>query len=287
MKTICVLLASGALCAAFAQSPARPEFEVASIKPSPEQPQNMAEVGIHVDGAQFRITFFPLREFIRVAYRLKGNQLTGPEWMDSTHFDLAAKIPEGAPRDKVLDMLQTLLVERFDIKSHRETKDLQVYALTQAKGGFKLQPLPADPNEGDRPVDIKASGGAGGVVVTYSNGAMFSLADNKFTVKKLTIAEFADAVSRFTDREVVDMTNAPGRYDFTVNMTPEDYRGLLIRSATKAGVTLPPDVLRLMEGVSGDSLFASLQTVGLKMESRKAPVEVMVVDSVSKTPKAN
>ena len=287
MKRICLLIASGALCAAFAQPPARPEFEVASIKASPNQPPNMAEIGIHVDGAQFRITYFPLREYIRVAYRLKGNQLTGPDWMDTEHFDLAAKIPEGAPRDKVLDMLQTLLEERFDIKSHRETKELPVYALTQAKGGFKLQPLPADPDEATRSVDVKASGGAGGVVVNYSNGAMFSLADNKFTVKKLTIAEFADAVSRFTDREVLDMTNAPGRYDFVVNMTPEDYRGLLIRSATKAGVPLPPDVLKLMEGVSGDSLFASLQTVGLKMEARKAPVDVMVVDSISKTPKAN
>jgi uncharacterized protein (TIGR03435 family) len=287
MRHICVLLASGALCAAFAQAPARPEFEVASIKSSPNQPPNMAEIGIHVDGSQLRITYFPLREFIRVAYRLKGNQLTGPEWMDTEHFDVAAKIPEGVPRDKVLDMLQTLLEERFDIKSHRETKELQVYALTQAKSGFKMQPLPPDPDEATRSVDVKASGGAGGVVVTYSNGAMFSLADNKFTVKKLTIGEFAESISRFTDREVVDMTNAQGRYDFAVNMTPEDYRGLLIRSATKAGVTLPPDVLKMMEGVSGDSLFASLQTVGLKMESRKAPIDVMVVDSVSKTPKAN
>jgi len=287
MRYICVLLAAAALSPAFGQTAARPEFEVASIKPSPQQAPNIAEIGIHVDGAQFRITYFPLHEYIRIAYRLKGNQLSGPDWMDSEHFDLAAKIPEGAPRDKVLDMLQRLLEERFEIKSHRETKELPVYALTQAKGGFKLQPLPADPDEANRSVDIKASGGAGGVVVSYGNGAMFSLADNKFTVKKLTIAEFADAVSRFTDREVVDMTNAPGRYDFSVNMTPEDYRALLIRSATKAGVTLPPDVLKLMEGVSGDSLFASLQTVGLKMESRKAPVEVMVIDSVSKTPKAN
>src|SRR3569832_1262660 len=157
MRQICVLLMSGALCVVFAQSPARPEFEVASIKASPNQPPNMAEVGIHVDGVQFRITYFPLVEYLRVAYRLKGNQVSGPEWMDSEHFDVSAKIPEGAPRDKVLDMLQSLIEDRFSLMTHRETRELPVYALTQAKGGLKVQPLPPDPNESDRPVDIKAS----------------------------------------------------------------------------------------------------------------------------------
>lgn len=286
MNRICVLLVSSAFCAAFAQSPPRPEFEVASIKPSPPQMPNMASIGLHIDGAQLRINYLPLRDYVQIAYRLKPNQIAGPDWIDTERFDVAAKIPEGTPRDKVLDMLQALLEERFGLKSHRETRDVAVYALVQTKGGFKLQPLPPEPDE-VRAVDVTATGGAGGVHLNFGNGRMFELADNKFTVKKLNLAEFADSLSRFTDRQVVDLTNASGRYDFVVNMTPEDYRGVLIRSAMKAGVTLPPEVQRLLDGVSGESLFMSLESVGLKMESRKAPVEVMVVDQIAKSPKAN
>jgi uncharacterized protein (TIGR03435 family) len=287
MKRICRFVLSGALCAAaFGQSPAaRAEFEVASIKPSPPQMPNMASIGLHVDGAQLRCNYLPLREYIRMAYRLKDNQISGPDWIDTTRFDIAAKIPEGIARDKVLDMLQHLLEDRFSLKTHHETKDLPVYALVQAKGGFKLQALPAEPEDGPRAVDVSASGGPGGVTVSFGDGASFSLGNNKFTIKKLSIEQFASALSRFTDREVVDQTNARGKYDFSVDMTPEDYRAVLIRSAIKAGVVLPPEAMRLVEGQSGESLFLSLQQVGLKMESRKAPVEVTVVDQIAKTAK--
>lgn len=288
MNRICLLLASGALCAAFAQTKApRYEFEVASVKPSPPQAPNAAEIGIHVDGAQFRCNYLPLRDYVRIAFRLKDAEFSGPEWMSSERFDIAAKVPEGAPRDKILDMLQSLLEDRFGLTSHRETRELPVYAIVQAKGGLKLQPLPGEPEGTSGAFDVTASGSAAGVMVKYPDGASFALTDNKFIVKKLSIAQFAAALGRFTDREVIDMSNAPGKYDFTVTMTPEDYRGLLIRSAVKAGVTLPPDIVRLMDGVSGESLFMSLQTVGLKMDSRKAPIDVMVIDQASKTPKAN
>lgn len=289
MNRIAILLASGVLsAAAFAQTkPPRPEFEVASVKPSPAQMPNQAAVGMHFDGAQVRMSYLPLREYVRMAYRLKESQLAGPEWINSTNFDIAAKLPEAAPRDSVLDMLQSLLEERFELKSHRETREIPVYVLVQGKGGIKLQPLPEATGDAPSSFDVTAEGGPAGVTVHFGAGSSFSLSNNKFTVKNLTIAEFADAISRFTDKQVVDLTNAPGRYDFSVDLTSEDYMALLIRSAIKAGVTLPPEARRMIEGVSGESLFASLQTVGLKMESRKTPMEVMVVDQMLKTPKAN
>jgi uncharacterized protein (TIGR03435 family) len=80
----------------FAQSkPARPEFEVASIKPSPPQMPNMAAVGVRIDGAQVRISYLPLRDYLAIAYRLKVNQITGPDWIVTERFDIAAKIPSG------------------------------------------------------------------------------------------------------------------------------------------------------------------------------------------------
>ncbi len=275
--------------AAFGQGkPARPEFEVASIKPSPNQMANQAAPGLHIDGAQVRCNWFPLREYLRIAYRMKTDQVSGPDWIVTDKFDIAAKIPEGVKADQVPEMLRTLLEDRFQLKTHMETKDFPVYGLVVAKGGLKVSPLPADPNE--KPVtafDVTATGGPMGVTVNFGRGSSFSLGNNKFEIKNLTMADFADSLSRFADRTVVNMTDAPGRYDFSVEMTPEDYRAMLIRSAIRAGVSLPPEALRLIEGSSGESFFMSLQTVGLKVESRKAPLEVLVVDHIAKTPTEN
>src|ERR1017187_9256486 len=115
----------------------------------------------------------------------------------------------------------------------------------------------------------------------------FSLADNKFEARKLSMAFLADSIGRFVERPVVDMTDLKGTYDLTLDFTPEEYRTLLIRMAVSAGVNLPPEVMRLLEGASDESLFKGLQATGLKLESRRAPLEVLVIDSVSKTPIAN
>src|SRR5438045_1319916 len=115
--------------------PARPEFEVASIKPSPQQAPNQAAVGIHIDGAQFRSSFFALKDYLGVAYRVRTNQITAPDWASTDKFDIAAKIPAGVKTDQIPEMLQTLLEDRFQLKAHRETKELPVYALVPAKGG--------------------------------------------------------------------------------------------------------------------------------------------------------
>jgi uncharacterized protein (TIGR03435 family) len=101
------------------------------------------------------------------------------------------------------------------------------------------------------------------------------------------MAQLADSLGRFIERPVVDMTELKGTYDLTLEFTPEEYRVLLIRTALSAGVNLPPEVMRLLEGASDESLFKGLQALGLKLESRKAPLEVLVIDSASKTPTEN
>jgi uncharacterized protein (TIGR03435 family) len=97
----------------------------------------------------------------------------------------------------------------------------------------------------------------------------------------------ADSLARFVDRPTVDMTNLKGNYDFTLKFTPEDFRAIMIRSAIAAGVQLPAEAMRALEGVSGDSLFTALQTLGLKLEPRKAPLEVLVIDHTEKAPSEN
>ena len=95
-STTLVQLCRFASAAVFGQAkPARPEFEVASIKPSPPQVPNQAAVGVHIDGAQFRCSYLALKDYLGVAYRVKTNQITGPDWVSTEQFDIAAKIPAG------------------------------------------------------------------------------------------------------------------------------------------------------------------------------------------------
>jgi uncharacterized protein (TIGR03435 family) len=272
----------------FAQTaPPRPEFEVASIKPSTVAPTGaQVHVGVQIDGAQVHCTYLSVRDYIRIAYRVKEHQVIGPNWLASERFDIHAKLPAGATRDQVPEMLQTLLEARFQIKMHRDSKEFPVYGVVVGKGGLKLKESPLDP-ETQAGVNVTAEGGARGTTINFGRGAYFTLADNRFEARKLTMAQLADSVGRFVERPVVDMTELTGTYDLTLEFTPEEYRTLLIRTALSAGVALPPEVMKFLEGASDESLFKGLQALGLKLESRKAPLEVLVIDSASKTPIEN
>jgi len=296
MKIIGLLVlgtaASALLCAQ--TPPPRPEFEVASIKPSTEGPAaggGQVHVGVQIDGAQVHCTYLTLKDFIRIAYDVKDYQITGPDWMTSERFDIHAKVPAGG-RGHFREMLQNLLADRFQVKLHRASKEFPVYAIVVGKGGLKMKESPLDPESeggdgGRGAVNVSATGGRGGTTVNYGRGAYFTLADNKFVARKLTMPQLAESIGRFAERPVVDMTGLKGTYDLDLELTTEEYRLLLIRTALNAGVTLSPDVLKYAEGVSDEGLFKGLQGLGLKLESRKAPLEVLAVDSASKTPTAN
>jgi uncharacterized protein (TIGR03435 family) len=293
MKVIFMLIPAGlVLGTAFAQAPpARLEFEVTSVKTAPSIVAGAGHVniGMHIDGAQVHFDGFALKDYIRMAYRVKSYQVTGPDWIDSERYQIDAKLPAGATREQVPDMLQSLLTERFQLKFHHETKELPVYALEVAPGGAKLKDLtdPNEPVDAKAPTEVEAQGGPGGVGVSLPGGASYTFSDNKFVAKKLTMLYLTDTLTRFMDRPVVDMTDLKGKYDFTIPLTEEDYRTMLIRSAVSAGVSLPPEALRLLDNASEASLYAGLHALGLKLEQRKAPLPLLVVDSISKTPTEN
>ena len=281
-----LLVTAPALC----QEPAaRPEFEVASIRPSgPARPAQL-DIGLHIDGARVSFTYLALKDYIGSAYQLKHYQISGPEWIASARFDIAAKLPAGTKRDQVPQMLQALLEDRFQMKAHREKKDFPVYALVVGKGGLKMKESPLDAEGGEAPgsVNVAASGGRGGVSVNYGRGASFTFGNNKFEARKLTMAVFIDSLGRFLDRPVVDMTDLKGTYDFTLDFSPEDFMAMQIRAAMAAGVVLPPEAMRALQYGSGDSMFAAVETLGLKLESRKEPLDVLVVDKIEKMPTEN
>jgi uncharacterized protein (TIGR03435 family) len=291
MKPIrCGVLALAASAGLLAQPAQRPEFEVVSIRPTGELPAQV-QIGVHIDGAQVKCNYFSLKDLIQSAYQLKNYQVIAPDWVAAERFDVAAKLPDGAPRDQVPAMLQSMLEDRFKLKAHKESREFPVYGLVVAKSGLKMKESPedpADPQGGRRgDVNVNVTGGRGGVNINYGGGSYFSFADNKLEGRKLPMPRFADTLARFMDRPVVDMTELKGNYDFTLEFTPEDYQAMLIRSAVAAGVSLPPQALKLMEMSSGDSLTSALAMVGLKLESRKAPLPVLVIDHMEKMPSDN
>jgi uncharacterized protein (TIGR03435 family) len=276
----------------FGQNPARPSFEVASIRPASGAPQPGVAVGVHTDGAQFRSTYLTLKDYIGMAYRLKLYQISGPDWVGTDRFDIAATLPEGTLPSQTPAMMQTLLEERFQLKTHREQKEFPVYALEIAKGGLKIPEAPplaesekADPRA---PQAFTGSGTNQGISINLGQGSSFSFSNNKLEAKRLTMASLAGTLERFLDRPVVDMTDLKGSYDFSIDVTAEDYRAMLIRSAVVAGVVLPPEVLRVLDSSSTPgSLFDGLGKLGLRLDARKAPLDLLVIDSALKTPTEN
>jgi uncharacterized protein (TIGR03435 family) len=286
-KTVIVLsLAAASL--GLAQTPP-PQFEVASIRPSAAGPPGQVAAGVHLDGAQVHIAALTLKEYLGIAYRVKYSQIAGPDWIGSDRFDIAATIPAGAKPAQIPEMLQALLADRFQLKFHREKKDLPVYALVPGKGPLKLKEVQPDQAQGKapEPINIAAGGSAAGVSENLGNGSSWSFVPNRFEATKLSMDTFARSLERFADRPIVDRTGLNGLYDFTFDINPEDYRPMLIRSAIAAGVPLSLQALRLVEGTSSAPLSDALEQVGLRLDARKEPLDVIVVDQANKTPRAN
>lgn len=288
LRASIALVASVVLCAQDTHPKSKAEFEVASLRPSAALTNGPPNFGLHIDGAQLRCTYFSLIDYIGIAYKVKNYQVSGPDWLLADHFDLAAKLPPGSDRAQVNNMLQTLLTDRFKLKFHREPKPLPVNALIIAKGGLKLTPLepnPVDPISSDFSVGV--GGSRGGFNISYGKDAYFAITNNKIEVKSLTMPVIADFLSRFVDKPIVDMTDTKGAFSFTMEFSPDDFRGMLIHAAASAGVQLPPQALQAIQGSSEASLYTALRNVGLNLESRKAPLDVIVVDSIEKTPTEN
>jgi uncharacterized protein (TIGR03435 family) len=265
------------------------QFEVASIKPSAQNAQTQVSAGLHIDGSMVRYSALSLRLYLGMAFELKDYQIAAPDWTASERWDIAAKLPEGASAKEVPKMLQALLRDRFQMKVHRETRELPVYALVSCKGELKLKESggdqPADSEPQERNVAVRRSGT--GTTATYGNGSYFTVGNNQFEGKKLPMAIIAGALSRFADRPVVDMTDLKGNYDFSMEFAPEDFRAMMIRAAVAQGTVLPPQTLQLLEESSGDTLLNAVERLGLKLQPRKAPIEVLVIDQALRTPIEN
>jgi len=261
----------------------RLEFEVASVRPSPAA---SSARGVRIDGAQVHFAGFLLREYVARAYQVRVSQVIVPDWLSSTAFDVDAKMPEGSNPAQVTDMLQALLAERFSLKLQREMREVPVYAIVLGKPPLKLRASARDPDASPRIealINITVNTGAAGTAVDLGHGSSYTMRGGKFEGKRFSSEMLASTLERYSDRPVVDMTGLTGVYDFSFDVTPEDSQILGIRAALYAGVTLPEQILKLLD-TGGDPLIGAMQQLGLKLDARKASVDVLVVDDARSTP---
>jgi uncharacterized protein (TIGR03435 family) len=293
MKTIRISIFSAlTFTAVFAQTP-RVEFEVASVRPSDPilSAADASKIGLHIDGARVNLAKLSLNDCLSAAYKVKLYQISGPEWMASERFDVNAKLPAGSNGDQIPQMIQALLTDRFGMKFHWETKDFPVYALVVGKTGLKMKESapdpPAEPGDSRKAFDVTTSASQTATTINYGNGMYITFGNNAIEGRKLPGFAMADMLARFVDRPVVDMTELKGNYDFKLEFAPEDFGAMMMRAAMAAGIALPPEALKLIDASNGDSLFNALETLGLKLDKRKAPIEVLVIDHMEKAPTDN
>lgn len=255
-----------AACAAFGQAtPAGPTFEVASVKPAAPVtglgPRRISSS----DPAQVAYRNVGLRFLIMTAYQVQAYQIVEPEWLASERYDVAAKLPENASTAQVPLMLQALLAERFKLVLHHEQKITPGYALAAAKGGFKLKPV-AQP--GDE--------------FNVSRGALIELKG------RVTLGALANALAILLGSPVEDITRMEGTFDIDLEWSPDDREA--VGSRFTAGGETPAPAARPdapPDAPSGPSIFAALEGLGLKLESRRAPLDILVIDHAEKAPVEN
>lgn len=276
---VCAMLSS----MGWSQQPEKLSFEVASIKPADPSPMGQIRINMSTDAGMLRYTNVSLKDVIRTAYRVKDYQVEGPDFIGDTRFNITAKLPEGASETQVPEMLQTLLAERFKLTLHRDTKEHAIYALVADKGGPRLKPAEVPTGEAAPAPGRGARGGRGMMMMSMGPDGMHMKAAST------TLAGLGEAISRFTDRPVVDMTGIQGQYDFDLAFSPESMRGMPGAVMRGPGPGGPGGEGHPADGASeaGGTVFDAVQKYGLKLEPRKASMEILIVDHMERSPTEN
>jgi uncharacterized protein (TIGR03435 family) len=261
----------------------KPAFEVATIKPSTSADNRIMIMG--QPGGRFTVTNATLKMVMGVAYRVRDFQISGgPSWITTDRWNIEAKAEEGSippltgPPDPTVPnpltlMVQSLIEDRFQLKMHRETKELPVYELLVGKSGSKMKlsadQSPAKPPERGSPLPPPPQRGG-----PMPRGAM-RVGRGALEANGVLITNLVAALSQQLGRTLIDKTDLKGFYDIKLEWTPEIGQGPVV----PGGPEPPPP----SGDTSGPSIFTAVQEqLGLRLESSKGPVEVLVIDSVQK-----
>ncbi|HMB80900.1 MAG TPA: TIGR03435 family protein [Vicinamibacterales bacterium] len=274
--------------------PPAPAFEVASIKPNNS---GDGRVMMQNQPGRFVATNITLRLLIRNAYQVQDFQITGgPNWLGSDHFDIIAKVPDGTPAPQgppapgsapspLQLMLRSLLAERFKLTLHNETKDSPIYALVLARSDGRLGPE-LKKSEADCNAQFAAGRGRGGPMPPPGppppGAAMpcgIRIGPGNMAVGGSPLSQFANSLGMFTGRVVVDRTGLTGNYDFNLTWTPDQ----MPQRPPGAPADQPVQFNGVAIDPNGPSLFTAVQEqLGLKLDSARGPVELLVIDRADK-----
>ena len=235
--------------APLAQPASAPAFEVASIR-SVQPGRESIEFG----PASLTMRYVHLTACVRWAYGVQDVQVSGPPWLSDVWFDIFAKSASPVSVAELRAMLRTLLADRFKLAVHRDSKEMTALVLTVGKDGHKLKAVDAE------------------------GSPSFQTGHLSLTGRGATVGQLVDFVARELRVPVVDRTGLSGRYDYFLDVEP--YFSEESRKAMGPGDGPPPDANAIVA-------VAMQKQLGIKVEAKKVPVEIVVVDHVEKTPAEN
>jgi uncharacterized protein (TIGR03435 family) len=252
-----ILLVAFVEIAALGQTPAIPAFDVASVKVSQPGADSGPRRGDRIQVSPGSVTMrgISLKASVRWAWHVSDSQVVGPDWLDSQRYEIAGKAAGPATEDELRLMMQTLLRERFKLTLHVQTKELGAYLLVPGKNGPKVH---ESTTQGEASIDI--------------NQRQWSV-----SVQRTPVARLVDMMSNALHAPVIDMTGLKGRYDLELNVAK--YAADMVAPG-KSVESTPMDTVALLTTVLQSEL-------GLKLEAKKVPLEVVVIDHAEKSPIEN
>ena len=316
------------LAAGFAAAQTRElQFEVATVRPAEtfnaqDLMSGKAAVGVAVKGNRVTIRYSSLRDLAVQAWEVKPFDVQAPDWLGQQRYDITALIPEGATEKDVPQLLRSLLRDRFKMVAHKESKDTQVYALLEARGGNKMKPAPElapppppDPNQpapdpakdtgagmvvnGERMNIKQTANSQGGAQVAISggrNGAQHVTvgADGNMhmEIERMTMADLAEQLALVLDFPVQDRTGLSGSFQVALDLTMGDLMGMMNKlNAASGGAMLPPEaqsrLAQMAAAEPGGTVMSSISKLGLRLEKQKGSVATLIIESAEKTPTEN
>ena len=288
LTMIATLFAAALICSNLCAqtAPAKPEFEVASVKPAANdgpggerfavmreimrngRPPGMIPME---DPGRIRLDNWALLDLIAAAYRVHASQVSGPSWLADQGFDIEAKTPEGTQKEQLNGMLQLLLEERFGLKVHRDSQTKSGFALVVGKNGPKLEPEepPLAPGLTQQEQQAQAQKQAKESLAALQKRMQENRENGtpleglrRARWRSITAEGLATRLIQFTEAPVVDETGLTGKYSVSI----ETWKNA---------------------DVPGGTVFDAVEKLGLKLEARKITIDTIVVDRASKIPTAN
>ena len=230
-----------------------PAFEVASVKPDARAKmggEGSRREMVRLEPGRLTMLNVTLRRAIQGAYKVNSYQISGPSWTDEERYDITAKATDAVPEEELRLMLQRLLAERFHLQFHRQKKELPAFVLAVAKGGPKFH-------------ESKAAG----------EFSMQPTGKATATFQHATVSQLVDLLSNVLKMPVLDETGLKGQYDVSVDMSsyiPENM-----------------DHNNPALDLSGIVIAALQEQLGLKLESRKQLLDMLIIDGADKEPVEN